>query len=259
MAMLIIVNDKIDTTMKNKLFLIVLSIVAMLAMSELTYAQRSRSGGAPQHSSAPANNNRGGHSSAAPAPSNRGGGNHAAAPSHGGGHRPSAPARVEHGSRPVHHAPAAHHHGPAPAPHHHHGPAPAPYHHHHHAPAPVAHHHAPAHHHRVIHRPHPVYYQRPVVVHSFLVGDYTYYYGNGVYYVYDPVYGYEEVAFPENVFFTTLPYGARLSRVNGTTYYEAGGMWFLPVAEGYMMVERPIARAQITIPVPSLRFYASFN
>ena len=117
MAMLIIVNDKIDTTMKNKLFLIVLSIVAMLAMSELTYAQRSRSGGAPQHSSAPANNNRGGHSSAAPAPSNRGGGNHAAAPSHGGGHRPSAPARVEHGSRPVHHAPAAHHHGPAPAPH----------------------------------------------------------------------------------------------------------------------------------------------
>jgi hypothetical protein len=36
-------------------------------------------------------------------------------------------------------------------------------------------------------------------------------------------------------------------------------MWFLPVAEGYMMVERPIARAQITIPVPSLRFYASFN
>ena len=56
-----------------------------------------------------------------------------------------------------------------------------------------------------------------------------------------------------------LPYGARLSRVNGTTYYEAGGMWFLPVAEGYMMVERPIARAQITIPVPSLRFYASFN
>ncbi|MCR5246701.1 MAG: hypothetical protein K6E14_02790 [Paludibacteraceae bacterium] len=257
--------------MKNKLFLIVLSIVAMLAMSELTFAQRSRNGGAPQHTSAPANNNRGGHASAAPA--NRGG-NHAAAPAHGGGHRPAAPARVEHGPRPVHHAPAhhhapapaAHHHGPAPAPHHHHH-APAPVHHHHHPapvhhhrPAPVVHHHRPAHLHRVIHRPHPVYHHvRPVVAHTFLVGDYTYYYGNGVYYVYDPVYGYEEVAFPENVFFTTLPYGARLSRVNGTTYYEAGGMWFLPVAEGYMMVERPIARAQITIPVPSLRFYASFN
>ncbi|MBO4734918.1 MAG: hypothetical protein J5614_00845, partial [Paludibacteraceae bacterium] len=76
--------------MKNKLFLIVLSIVAMLAMSELTFAQRSHGGGAPQRTSAPAHNNRGGgNHAAAPAPSNRGGGNHAAAPARGGGHRPS--------------------------------------------------------------------------------------------------------------------------------------------------------------------------
>lgn len=92
----------------------------------------------------------------------------------------------------------------------------------------------------------------------FYVGDVTYYYAGGTYYVYDPVYGYEVVGCPTNVFLPYLPAGSRMVTYRGTLYYEYDGMWMLPVEGQYMIVERPVSRVSISIPMPSFRFYARF-
>lgn len=156
-------------------------------------------------------------------------------------------AHVHHDVHHDHHAPvhhdAHHHHAPVHHDVHHH----APVHHHHHAPAHL-HYHA-----------HPVYHRAlPAAYLPFYVGDVTYYYAGGTYYVYDPVYGYEVVGCPTNVFLPYLPAGSRMVTYRGTLYYEYDGMWMLPVEGQYMIVERPVSRVSISIPMPSFRFYARF-
>lgn len=180
-----------------------------------------------------------------------------------------APHRAPAHNNPPHHAPShkpghnAPHHNPG-----HHAPhyKPAPHH------GPVHHttvHRAPVrHHHHDVHRPHPAhlhYHAHPVYHRAlparclpFYVDDVTYYYGGGKYYVYDPVYGYEVVDCPTSVFLPHLPAGARMVTYRGTLYYEYDGMWLLPVEGRYMIVDRPVSRVDISIPLPSFRFYARF-
>lgn len=166
-------------------------------------------------------------------------------------HAPTHSAPVHHApahNAPVHHAPVHHdaHHAPA-----HHTVHRTPAHHHH-----DVHRHAPAHLH---YHSHPVYHRAlPASYLPFYVDDVTYYYAGGRYYVYDPVYGYEVVGCPTNVFLPYLPAGSRMVTSGGTLYYEYDGMWMLPVEGRYMIVERPVSRVSISIPLPSFRFYARF-
>ena len=76
-----------------------------------------------------------------------------------------------------------------------------------------------------------------------------------------PSYGYQEIEIPQEVVVSDLPYGARRVYVNEVGYYEADGMWFQPIDDGYMIVERPVASVRVSVPVPRphISFHASFS
>ena len=110
--------------------------------------------------------------------------------------------------------------------------------------------------------PRPVYHR--YIDHRariFYIDDTPYYSYGGVYYQYVPSYGYQEIEIPQEVVVSDLPYGARRVYVNEVGYYEADGMWFQPIDDGYMIVERPVASVRVSVPVPRphISFHASFG
>lgn len=108
--------------------------------------------------------------------------------------------------------------------------------------------------------PRPVYH-RNIDRHAraFYIDNSPYYFADGAYYRYVPNYGYEEIAVPTDVVVYDLPYGAHGRYINQILYYEADGMWFQPIDNGYLIVDQP--SVQITVPIvrPSITFTATFG
>lgn len=112
-------------------------------------------------------------------------------------------------------------------------------------PAPVRYYHVP-----VVRSPRVVWaprYARPYYVRTInprarviYVGNTPYYSYSGVYYRYVPNYGYEEVVAPKEDILTAVPAGAKEVKVDDATYYVANNVWYMPVENGFMIVENPL-------------------
>jgi len=75
------------------------------------------------------------------------------------------------------------------------------------------------------------------------LGGVDYWYGNGVWFARRGVSGYvvidRPVAAANEVYVQVLPVGASAVVVNGVTYYNYNETWFMPSAQGYVIVSSP--------------------
>lgn len=78
-------------------------------------------------------------------------------------------------------------------------------------------------------------------VHTFYIEKDTFYCDGGIYYQHIANKGYKKITMPKYVTVQELPYGARKTYVNGYSYYEADGMWFQPIKDRFLIVEKPMS------------------
>ena len=70
------------------------------------------------------------------------------------------------------------------------------------------------------------------------------------YYYTVPAYAYVAPAQPLGSVVYAIPFGCQLVNINGVTYYENNGTYYLPIAGGYQIVVPPALTASVPVVVP---------
>lgn len=95
--------------------------------------------------------------------------------------------------------------------------------------------------------------------HTFYMEGDTFYCDGGTYYQHVANKGYKKITMPKYITVQELPYGARKTYVNGYSYYEADGMWFQPIKNGFLIVEKPTSDSLSHDTLPSNTHQATFG